>query len=287
MAVWRVAKMNNRKRTCLLLFLLLFLAGLLLIFTVRPVCVPVSQEMESIRDAIREQKYIIHAGGALKTQAGNIVIYTNSLDALQNMYDAGNRFCEIDMRETSDGVLVCAHGDESYLANGSDLPATATAKEFEQEHLFNEFTPMTLDTLASFMHKHPELYIISDAQGDNLRISEKLARGYPDLRNRFIIQIYHESEFDPIRALGFHYIIYTLYRAEDEERNLWRIANFVETHELVGITIQCDQFYNMKNRVAMAHCGAPFMFHTVDDITEMEKMLREPFVIAVYTNLTF
>ena len=193
----------------------------------------------------------------------------------------------IDMRETSDGVLICAHGDESYLANGSDLPATATAKEFEQEHLFNEFTPMTLDTLASFMHKHPELYIISDAQGDNLRISEKLASGYPDLRNRFIIQIYHESEFDPIRALGFHYIIYTLYRAEDEERNLWRIANFVETHELVGITIQCDQFYNMKNRVAMAHCGAPFMFHTVDDITEMEKMLREPFVIGVYTNLTF
>lgn len=278
--------MNIRTRTCLLLFLLLFLAGFLLIFTVRPVCVPVSQEMESIRDAIREQKYIIHAGGALKTQAGNIVIYTNSLDALQNMYDAGNRFCEIDMRETSDGVLVCAHGDETYLANGSYLPADAESADFLSERLFGEFRPMTIDMLVAFMRDHPDLFIVTDAQGDNLKICRKLAESYPDQRNNFIIQIYHDSEYDSIRQMGFRNLIYTLYRAEDEERNLWRIAHFVEKHGLVGVTIQKEQFYSMKNRIAMAHCGVPFMFHTVDNPEEMKEMQRKPYVCAVYTNLT-
>ena len=86
--------------------------------------------------------------------------------------------------------------------------------------------------------------------------------------------------------MGFRNLIYTLYRAEDEERNLWEIAHFAETHELVGVTIQKEQFYSMKNRIAMAHCGLPFMFHTVDDTSEIEVMLQKPYVAAVYTDLT-
>lgn len=39
--------------------------------------IPASQEIESIREAIREQKRIIHAGGPLKTKTGELVFYTN------------------------------------------------------------------------------------------------------------------------------------------------------------------------------------------------------------------
>ena len=202
------------------------------------------------------------------------------------MYDAGNRFCEIDIRETSDGVLICAHGDEAHLANGSELPADALSGDFLSERLFGEFTPMTVEMLAAFMHEHPDLTVITDAQGDNLRISRKLAEALPDLKDRFIIQIYHESEYNPVREYGFQNLIYTLYRAADEERNLWEVAHFAEKHELVGITIQKEQFYSAKNRIAMAHCGLPFMFHTVDDAAEIEAMLRKPYVAAVYTDLT-
>ena len=278
--------MSGRTRKCLLLLFGLLMACFLFIFTVRPVYLSAGPEVEELRREIWDQKHIVHAGGALRTQAGDEVIYTNSLDALWNMYDAGNRFCEIDIRETSDGVLVCAHGDETYLANGSDLPADAESESFLSERLFGEFQPMTVEKLAAFMHEHPDLYIVTDAQGDNLKISRKLAETYPDLRNRFIIQIYHENEYDSIRELGFRNLIYTLYRAEDEERNLWKIAHFAETHELVGITIQKEQFYSTKNRIAMAHSGVPFMFHTVDDPGEMEKMFRKPYVLAVYTDMT-
>ena len=237
--------MKDGTRKTIAILLLLLTAGVLLFFSVRPVYLSAGPEAENLREAIRGQKRIVHAAGALRTQAGNEAIYTNSLDALQNMYDAGNRFCEIDIRETSDGVLICAHGDDVYLANGSELPADAQSGDFLSERLFGEFTPMTVEMLAVFMHEHPDLTVITDAQGDNLHISRRLAEAWPDLKDRFIIQIYHESEYDPIREFGFQNLIYTLYRAEDEERNLWEIAHFAEKHELVGITIQKEQFYTL------------------------------------------
>jgi len=277
--------MSGRTRLYLLLLFTFLLGCLLLFFAVRPVAFSAGREIENLRSEIREQKHIVHAGGALTTQAGDEVIYTNSLDALQNMYDEGNRFCETDIRETSDGVLICAHGDETRLANGSDLPVDAESAAFLSERLFGEFQPMSVEMLVAFMCEHPDLYIITDAQGDNLEISQKIADGWPDLRDRFIIQIYHEREYEPIREMGFQNLIYTLYRADDEERNLWEIAHFAETHDLIGITIQKEQFYSTKNRIAMAHCGAPYMFHTVDDVNEMEEMLRKPYVCAVYTDL--
>ena len=276
---------NGTRRTICFLFLLLIL-GLLLLFAVRPTTLPASPEVENLRREISAQKRVVHAGGALTTQVGDEVIYTNSLDALQNMYNAGNRFCEIDIRETSDGVLICAHGDEAHLANGSDLPVDAESAAFLSERLFGEFQPMSVEMLAAFMCEHPDLVIITDAQGDNLKISQKLADSWPDLLDRFVIQIYHEREYDPIREMGFRNLIYTLYRADDEERNLWEIAHFSETHELVGVTIQKEQFYSMKNRIAMAHCGVPFMFHTVNDGAEIEAMLQKPYVAAVYTDQT-
>ena len=276
--------MSNKTRIGLRLILLLLMAGLLLFFAVRPVTLSAGAEVDNLRKKIGENKYIIHAGGALKTRTGDEVFYTNSVDALQSMYNAGNRFCEIDMRETSDGVLICAHGDETYLANGSDLPADSESTAFISGRLFDEFQPMTVEMLVAFMREHPDLYIITDAQGDNLEISRQLARTWPDLQDRFIVQIYHESEYAPIREMGFQNLIYTLYRADDEERNLWKIAHFAETHELVGITIQKEQFHSIKNRIAMAHCGVPFMFHTVDNTAEIDEMLKKPWVIGIYTN---
>lgn len=277
--------MKKETRIAISVLFVLLMAGLLLIISVRPVYYSASQDVENLRREIREQKRIIHAGGALRTKAGDEVIYTNSLDALLNMYDAGYRFCEIDIRETSDAVLICAHGDKEHLANGSELPTSASSQEFEQAYLFGEFTTMTVDMLTAFMREHPDLIIITDAQGNNLDICRKLAELYPDLQDRFIIQIYHEREYDPVHEMGFRNLIYTLYRADDFERNLWRIAHFAETHELVGITMQKELFYGTKNRVAMAHCGVPFMFHTVDREEEIERMLQKPFVLGVYTDM--
>lgn len=267
--------------------LLLLLFMLLLFFAVRPTHHPVGAEIESIRTRIAATGRIVHAGGFLTTAEGQRVAYTNSFDALDNMYKQGNRVCEIDIRQAGDGELVCAHGDDRFLADGCALSVSASGKDFLSTRVFNEFQPMTVQMLAQFMRDHDDLLVITDiAHDNNIEICERIALGYPDLHNRFIIQIYHEAEYEPIAELGFPYIIYTLYRANDKERNYWRISHFAETHALVGVTTQKEQFYIRKNQVAMPHCGIPLMFHTVNNLNEINQILAKSYVLGVYTDLT-
>ena len=279
-------KTGAKKHTAII-FILLFAMGVLTVgYSILPARYPVRAEMTEIRTAIAENGRIVHAGGFIQTEDGETVRYTNSYDALINMYEQGNRVCEIDIRETGDGVLICAHGDDYYLADGTDLPIDASGEEFLTTKLFGSLQPMDVQMLAEFMREHKDLLVITDVRGNNVEICRKLAREYPDLRNRFIIQIYHKEEYEPVRGTGFPYMIYTLYRAEDQERNLWEISRFARDHELVGVTIQKEQFYNWKNRIAMNHCGVPYMFHTVNDAAEIRQMLSKPFVLGIYTDLT-
>ncbi len=278
---------NNRvlKQIVMILALLLMMEILAVLYAILPVRDPVSIETATIRAVIEKTGRIIHACGFVQTADGETVRYSNSYEALMNMYEHGNRVCEIDIRETGDGVLVCAHGDEDHLADGLDLPKNVTAIEFLSERLFGSLQPMSVEMLAEFMRVHKDLLVITDIRGDVVGICEELGREYPELKSRFIVQIYHEAEYKPVRELGFPHIIYTLYRAEDHERNIWKIARFTQKHELLGVTIQREQFYSMKNQIAMNHCGTPFMFHTVNDEAEIAGMLKKPYVLGAYTDL--
>ena len=281
-----MSKKECSKRIVIVSILLMLAGFLLLLFAVRPVKYPVSEKTETVRMAIAKTGRIVHAGGFIQTADGEFVRYTNSAEALANMYAKGNRVCEIDIRETSDGILICAHGDEFFLADGTDLPVNTTAEEFLSEPLFGSLQPMTVQMLADFMREHDDLLIITDIRGNNVEICKKLAEEYPDLKTRFLIQIYQKEEYFSIYKLGFPFIIYTLYREEDSERNLWKIAHFAQSHELVAVTIQADQYFGTKNRIAMNHSGVPYMFHTVDDTVIINEMLRKPYVLGVYTDLT-
>ena len=281
-----MSKKECSKRIVIVGILLMLAGFLLLLFAVRPVCYSVSKETETVRRTIAKTGRIVHAGGYVQIADGEQVRYTNSFEALTNMYAKGNRVCEIDIRETSDGILICAHGDEFFLADGTDLPVNTTAEEFLSEPLFGSLQPMTVQMLADFMREHDDLLIITDIRGNNVEICKKLAEEYPDLKTRFLIQIYQKEEYFSIYKLGFPFIIYTLYREEDSERNLWKIAHFAQSHELVAVTIQADQYFGTKNRIAMNHSGVPYMFHTVDDTVKINEMLRKPYVLGVYTDLT-
>ena len=90
---------------------------------------------------------------------------------------------------------------------------------------------------------------------------------------------------DQIRALGFRYIIYTFYRATDEEYNFWNLKHYAEQHELVGMTFQAYHYSSPAQRIAMGRAGVPLMFHTLNDPNEIARFQRGTNVIAVYTDV--
>ena len=278
---------NSSSRFLVVLFLALLIPVLSIINTVFQNHSFVDINILAMRKTIRQEQHIIHAGGYLLTHDGQSVSYTNSYDALIHMYEAGNRICEIDIRETTDGVLICAHGDSTHLAQGSELPVSASSDEFMSEKLFGEFQPMTVRDLTDFMRKHRDLIIITDVKDDNIKICKMIAEQYPDLKEQFIIQIYHFSEYDAIQESGFPYLIYTAYQAYPEERSVWSMAQFAKTHELVGFTVERSFFKNtLTLRLAHLVTGVPFMLHTINDYAEIDQILRSKLAIGIYTDQT-
>ena len=124
------------KITALLLAMMLLLT---LLWAVLPH--PVNPDLQRLRQQLAEDGCIIHAGGYVTLSDGAQVSYTNSLEALENCWRNGKRFCEIDLQETMDGTLICGHGEENELVFGTGLPTTASGADFLSCRIYGELTP--------------------------------------------------------------------------------------------------------------------------------------------------
>ncbi len=265
---------------CLFVFLLLSLLSLFYHETA-------GCEVERMRKALSEDGYIIHAGGFLETSDGEQVTYTNSLEALENLYEKGNRFCEIDLQETADGMVICGHGDDKELVFGTGLPLEASGEDFLKSRVFGEFTPLSLAELVGFMQLHPDLTVITDVKTDNVRMCRRLAEEVPALLDRFIVQIQLPEEYDVISSMGFKYIMYPIFRTPDAQRDVLSLAVFARRHELVSLIVP-NGYYSpdIKLRLASEIIGVPVVLHTLNNDWEMNYYLDHDLALAVYTDLT-
>lgn len=243
------------------------------------------------RKLVTDERYIIHAGGFVEGSDGQMLDYTNSLEALNNCYDSGNRICEFDFMITSDDGIVCAHGDDNEVtwahgienAGWKDNPPTFST--FMASQFAGCLTTMSLDDLASFMKQHGDFYVVTDVKDDNIIVCREIRERYPELLNNFIIQIYHQDEYEKIRDLGFTYIIYTLYRATDVELLPESLTEFAHHANPVGICFWADfpEQYP-ESFEALKETGLPLLVHTVNDKEEMKKFF-DIGISAIYTDV--
>ena len=278
-------KKNNPivlKTTALLLAILLLLA---LLWAVLPTAT--DPAILKLRWQLAEDGCIIHAGGFLTLSDETVVSYTNSLEALENCYRKGKKFCEIDLQEISDGTLICGHGDDSELVFGTGLPLTASGTDFLSSRIFGELTPLSADSLADFMRAHPDFYVITDVKTDNLSACRHLAEAFPDLRSRFIVQIQFPEEYELLRELGFPYIMYPIFKTPDEQRGMIQLAVYVRKHELLTLILP-NGYYSPDFKLLLAEklIGIPFVLHTLNDEWEIDYYLNNHLAAAVYTDRT-
>lgn len=244
------------------------------------------------RKMLRDNRYIIHAGGFIENENdGETLSYTNSLEALQNCYDHGNRICELDFMTTSDGKVVCAHNgdEEDSWAHGIKVAGRANEPlgfyEFMGAKFEGALTTMSLDDLAAFIRDHRDLYIVTDVKDDNIGVCGIIGSEYPDLKNNFIVQIYHPDEYKRIRELGFNYVIYTLYRATDDELTPENTKDFIDSANLVGVTFWMEYpDSNADSYRVLEQSGLPLFVHTVNDRNEMKSFI-DMGIDGIYTDV--
>lgn len=245
------------------------------------------------RKMLADERYIIHAGGLVDTPDGRTLSYTNSVEALQNCYEHGNRIVELDFMMTSDDEVICAHDNEdedvkrwAHEVDEAGWQGNPPTKEtFLAAKFAGVLTTMSLDDLAAFMEEHADLYVVTDVKDDNFDICSIIRQKYPELVNNFIIQIYHENEYDRIRKLGFGNIIYTLYRAADEELEKDALLEFIGSNDLTGLTFWAeypDQYSDTFE--ALKETKVPLLVHTINDRNDMKKYI-DMGISGIYTDL--
>ena len=236
-------------------------------------------ELPAVVEFLPDMTRIIHAAGELEGLEGS-----NSLEALQLSYDAGYRAVEIDFNFTSDGHLACIHDWDSRFSAQITAGTAPTLEEFLSCRIYGRFTPLWLGSLADFLRRHEGLYIVTDVKEDNLRAAELIRDTCPDLMDRFIIQIYNESQYDAIRALGFEHILFTLYMMPwNVKTDTEYLARFARTHPLLGYTfadVLCDRAGYVEG---MKKAGVPLYVHTVNDPQRQEALFRMG-ISGVYTD---
>ncbi len=240
------------------------------------------EEIYRIRNVIKKEKWIIHAGG-IQDNSGKLYTYTNSKNALLNCRAKGNNISEIDFRISSDNCLVCTHEWTMMYKNGvalSDYPVTKD--EFLECKTHGGFTSMWLGDLVEFLEENPDFLFITDIKDNNVQGCSIIADYCPKWKDNFIIQIYHASEYDQIRALGFRNIIYTLYASSAEEREVNTLLVFAQNHELIGFTYWADWQDTYLQPFLAA--GYSSYVHTVNDIEERNALLNLG-IEAIYTDI--
>lgn len=242
-------------------------------------------EVESVREAMR---YIIHAAGRLTGVDRDGVTRTydgsNSLEGMQQCIEAGCEVIELDFNFTSDGYLACIHDWYTEYADEITNNVPLTLEEFLACRIYRNFTPIWLGDVVEFLRENDGLYIVTDIKDDNIAGITAIAEYAPDLKDRFIVQIYSEDEYDAVRELGFEYVIYTLYRLDWSPKVDWRsLGKFSRTHPLVGFTFSYELCSVDGYVDGMLSSGTPLYIHTVNGDTEQQPYF-DMGITGIYTD---
>jgi len=235
-------------------------------------------------ETLKTDRRIVHGGGNIQGNSLEVFAYSNAAEALVNSYHLGRRVLEFDFMWTSDGHLACVHNWRSKYSSSITNDVPMSLAEWLDVKVYDAFTPLCLESLAGFMKEHPDLYIVTDVKQDNEKAAALIAREYPELMDRFIIQIYRDGEYDGIRALGFPNIIYTTYNLSKEQKeDFAHLTQFAAEHQLLGYTYPLKYFKQEGYAEKMGQTGVMLFVHTVNASTDIQACY-DAGITAVYTD---
>lgn len=218
---------------------------------------------------------IAHAGGGIYGYR-----LTNSREALDQAYDNGFRYVELDFDITSDGHVVLIHGWHSLVPRLLGREGQLTLEEFQEGQTFMDLSLLSLEELLQWLKKHPDVSVITDVKTeDYLPVLEQIARQAGDRIDRFIPQIYEFDHYDRARELGYERIILTLYRMNVDEATL---NEYVSSHELWAVTM-AESRVSAELLGAVTSAGTAVYAHSVNDLSFFEHW-HEQGLTGIYTD---
>lgn len=220
---------------------------------------------------------VAHSGGIAKG-----LDYTNSREALDTAYANGIRWFELDMATTTDDhvVLVNNWGDGFEKLFPGNPRGRRSHADFLALKMADGLTQMDLDRLVEWMAAHPDATVVTDVKDDNLGVLKRLAEKHKPMLERFVPQMYHFEEYDPLKPVGFPKLILSLYAMEatDDE-----VLEFVKTHPVHAVTMPVERAKASDLAKKLGAAGIPVYAHTVNEKSELDELITSG-VDGVYTD---
>lgn len=236
---------------------------------------------------------VVHALGKIDGAT-----YTNSREALENSYEAGNRLLECDFIMTADNQIVACHDWEFWnretnkdeLAGEDYIP---TLDVFMSRKVMGKYTPLSGEDIVQFLKAHPDMYIITDTKySEPEEIKEEFQalvevakiNNCEEVLDRFVVQIYHMYMYDIVDGIyRFPNYIFTLYTEgyRGEEDKMQQYAEFCMLHDIDVITMNA-MFYQDGLLDICERYGVHMFVHTVNEEEEIKAYHEKG--IGVYTD---
>lgn len=261
---------------------------LIFILVLTTICSEVQGKAEPY-EWVKNNKFVAHALGGIDGKA-----YTNSLEALEASYKKGYKVFEVDLVLTSDKELAARHDwlemfEQKLHESPKDNNKPISLKQFKSTKIYRKYTPLDFKDICVFMNKHKDVYLITDTKGiDEKSINESFKvmidtaqKVNKDVLERIIPQIYNQEMLPLIKSFyEFQNVIYTLYMSHDTDE---QVADFVIKNNVKVVTMssrRCTKEFvnNLSSKGVYAYV------HTVNLITEAEKLMGENGVYGVYSD---
>jgi glycerophosphoryl diester phosphodiesterase len=230
---------------------------------------------ETVRMKIVPEELVAHAGGAVYGFRR-----TNSLEAIDNSYDRGFKFFELDFEWTKDGYPVLIHDWDAMVKRlFMSKPGVYTLEEFHKAKTINNFTLLDMEVLYEWLLKHQDAYIVTDIKKGNIKMLTYIKTGYPGVQKQIIPQIYQFEEYEPVRKLGYENIILTLYCTDKPESE---IVKFAGENELFAVTMDEKQGFSTLPNLLKKINTLSYVY-TINDLATAEN-LKKNGVFGIYTD---
>lgn len=233
-----------------------------------------------------ENPYLAHAMGGIDEMN-----YTNSLEAFESNYQKGFKVIEIDLLETSDGILVGRHSWDENDYDSYTQEAIPTSKQFLNNPVYGKYTSVDITKLLQLASEHPDVYFITDTKKTDLEANQQLFTQIIEtaksmdmldvLREQFIIQFYTEEMYYLImRMLAPENVLYTLYKLENEDYE--NAILFCSENRIPLVTIEFKN-WNTKLQATADQYHVKTAVHTINDEKVAETLFQSG-VTCIYTD---
>jgi glycerophosphoryl diester phosphodiesterase len=230
--------------------------------------------MQSKNPLFLDFKYISHAGGAIDN-----LVYSNSLEALENSVSLGYQFIEIDIQDSLDEKFVLIHDWQETSKKLLGQTGKISAQEFLSKKIHKKYQALDLDSALNWLKNHPELYFILDIKAEKPEeIAKYIKNNHPDIMKQIIPQIYLPKEYD-FWAQDYQNIVFALYKTKLSQD---KILDFIKRNKILAISISQDRISSFFAK-ELKSLGVKIFVFTVNEQDQLTR-LKKFNIDAVFTD---